>query len=383
MGITWCSNVYQNWRKPLHSHHDSNISFKEGFHFPNEDDARKFNASSLNKNIKRNLIDEKVKDPMSHSPPSLEYTNSQSHKLCSTTVLEKKKLIHSINTTHSELFSTGKLENTNNLSDNFTTKSIVLDETPMNESAQLKRQKYDYLDVQGQKKVSPNVYRSEFLPIKTPSPMNNEKVKCNSRSKKIEIENTKQNKTTSLFGKKEMPSKVQIPSSIKTEAGKIEQNIRKDSFVESQSAEKNKMNVRKSKEKFVDDFGNPLLRGAGSEQVISFRECRGLCKETRDLLDQAKRSKTKTEVELLTRQDSSRFQQKKSSDSFSDESKLMNKNDIASTMKKEEFVIERVNLTGNEGTNVKQHPFHKFSRRIFRGRKAVNADDIIPPFLQQ
>ena len=384
MGITWCSNVYQKWTKPLHHHHDIYHSFKEGFYFPNEDDARKFNATSLNKNIKRNLIDRKVKDINNHSPPSLKYTNSQSNKLCSTTVRGEKTLIHPTNITNSELVAIDKVGNINNLSDNLTKKNMVLDKTPMDVIAPQKRLEHDCLDVKAQKIYSSNNgNKNKYLPIKSKSHANYEQGTNISGSKKIKTENIKENKMTTLFGKKGIPSNVQSHSSVKTEGETIHKNVSgSNDFVKSQSAQRNKGSVRKIKEKFVDDFGNPLLRGAGSEQVISFRECRGLCKETRDLLDQAKRSKTKTEVALLTRQDSSRPQQKKLSD-FSDQNKIMTKNDDASTLKKEEYNIERFNQTGNEGTSVKHHPFLKFSQRIFRRRKTVNDDDIIPPFLQQ
>ena len=53
------------------------------------------------------------------------------------------------------------------------------------------------------------------------------------------------------------------------------------------------MSLDKSKGKYVDSFGHPLIRGADDEQVASFREIRSLSSQTRDLLDTHKKKKEK------------------------------------------------------------------------------------------
>ena len=48
--------------------------------------------------------------------------------------------------------------------------------------------------------------------------------------------------------------------------------------------------------KYVDSFGNPLLRGADDEQVACFRENRDLSKHTRALIDTHRRNKEREEI---------------------------------------------------------------------------------------
>jgi hypothetical protein len=58
----------------------------------------------------------------------------------------------------------------------------------------------------------------------------------------------------------------------------------------------------KTKGKYVDSFGNPLIRGADDEQVASFREIRNLSSRTRSLLDMHRKEKEK---ELIRRKSTS------------------------------------------------------------------------------
>lgn len=57
----------------------------------------------------------------------------------------------------------------------------------------------------------------------------------------------------------------------------------------------------KSKGKYVDSFGHPLIRGADDDQVASFREIRNLSSQTRQILDTHQKKKEKELIQRCER----------------------------------------------------------------------------------